>query len=185
MSEEAIASEKSALRKRVTESRKLGHDCGHSLCQKLIDFAWEQRAKTIACFISFGAEPNTNLFLKHCQLDEKIKLYVPRVAGDALEWVLFDENQVRHPLGMNEPVGPSVILSELDLLVVPALALDRFGRRLGRGRGFYDRALSKLSPKQVVGVIHSDELVDLVPTDNHDQLVDFICTCEELLPASH
>jgi 5-formyltetrahydrofolate cyclo-ligase len=184
MSEESIASAKSAMRTRISNSRKLGHDCGHSHSQKLIDFAWEQRAKTIGCFISFGDEANTNLFLKHCQLDEQIKLYVPRISGDTLEWVLFDENQVRHPLGMNEPVGPSVTLSDLDLLVVPALALDRAGRRLGRGRGYYDRALSILSPKIVVGVVHSDELVELVPTDNHDQFVDIICTCDELLTAS-
>jgi 5-formyltetrahydrofolate cyclo-ligase len=184
MSEEAIASEKTALRARISNARKLGHDCGHSHSQKLIDFAWEKRSKTIGCFISFGDEPSTNLFLKHCQLDEKIKLYVPRVVGDDLEWVLFDENQVRHPLGMSEPVGPAENLSDLDLLVVPALALDTAGRRLGRGRGYYDRALSRLSPKIVVGVVHSDELVEAVPTDSHDRSVDFVCTCEEVLPAS-
>ena len=184
MSEEAIASKKTELRNRISNSRRLGHDCGHSHSQKLIDFAWEQRAKTIGCFISFGDEPGTNLFLKHCQLDETIKLYVPRVSGDELEWVLFDENQVRHPLGMNEPVGPAEILSDLDLLVVPAMALDASGRRLGRGRGYYDRELAKLSPKTVVGLVHSDEFLGDIPTDLHDRPVDFICTCEELLAAS-
>ena len=147
----------------------------------LIDLAWEIRAKTIACFIPFGDEPNTNVFLKHCQLDEKITLYVPRVIGDYLEWVVFDEEQIRHPLGMAEPVGQAVEISSIDLIVVPALAADKSGQRLGRGKGYYDRALSKISAKQVVAVVHDDELFDEIPTEGHDKPVTVICTCSELV----
>jgi 5-formyltetrahydrofolate cyclo-ligase len=178
MSQEAIASQKSSLRKSISTNRKTGHNCGHSHSQMLIDFAWEQRAKTIGCYISFGDEPSTNLFLKHCQLDERIKLYVPRVVGEALEWVLFDETQIRHPLGMNEPVGPAVEISAFDLVVIPALAIDKAGQRLGRGKGFYDRALEELSAKAVVGVVHSDEYLEHLPTEQHDKAVGFVCTCE-------
>jgi 5-formyltetrahydrofolate cyclo-ligase len=184
MSQEAKASEKSSLRKTISMKRKTGHNCGHSHSQKLIDFAWEQKAKTIACYISFGDEPSTNLFLKHCQLDEGITLYVPRVSGENLEWVLFDETQVRHPLGMNEPIGPAAEISELDLVVVPALAIDQAGQRLGRGRGYFDRALASLTAKTVVGVVHSDEFLEHLPTEQHDQKVGLVCTCEDVLAIS-
>lgn len=101
--------------------------------------------------------------------------------GEDLEWVLFDDNQARHPLGMNEPRGDMVSLSEVDLMVIPALAADRLGNRLGRGRGFYDRALAKLTAKKTVVVVHDDELVNQVPTEDHDAVVQAICTCSEII----
>ena len=172
---------KQELRKIVLAGRESGHRCSHSHSQLLIDLSWEQRAKTVACFISFGDEPNTNVFLKHCQLDEKTTLYVPRVTGDDLEWVVFDEEQIRHPLGMAEPVGQAVALESVDLMVVPALAADFSGQRLGRGKGYYDRALAKINAKHTVVVIHDDELFEEIPTEEHDQPVDVICTCSELV----
>lgn len=174
-------SEKTELRRKVLAGRAAGHDCGHAHSQLLIDFSWEQRAKRIACYISFGDEPSTNVFLKHCQLDEKIDLFVPRVVGDDLEWVLFSEDQIRHPLGMNEPSGDPVDISSVDLMVIPALALDRAGNRLGRGRGYYDRALAKIDAKNVVALVHDDELVDEVPVEGHDASVNFVCTCSAIV----
>ncbi|MEO0313140.1 MAG: hypothetical protein RL140_370 [Actinomycetota bacterium] len=181
MSTSSQTEQKQRLRRAALDGRKSGHKCSHAHSQLLIDLAWEQRVKTVACFISFGDEPNTNVFLKHCQLDEKIILYVPRVTGEDLEWVVFDEEQIRHPLGMAEPVGNAVELESVDLMVVPALAADRHGRRLGRGKGFYDRALAGISAKLTVAVIHDDELVDRVPVEDHDKSVEVVCTCSELI----
>lgn len=172
---------KNVLRKVVLAGRESGHKCSHSHSQLLIDLTWEQRAKTVACYIPFGDEPNTNVFLKHCQLDEKITLYVPRVSGDDLEWVVFDEEQIRHPLGMAEPVGEAVKLESVDLIVVPALAADLKGQRLGRGKGYYDRALAKISAKLTVVVVHDNELYEEIPTEEHDQPVDVVCSCSELV----
>lgn len=181
MSEDAKTNTKQAFRKRILEGRESGHDCGHSHSQLLIDFSWERRVKTVACYISFGDEPSTNVFLKHCQFNDRIELYVPRVNGEDLEWVLFNEDQARHPLGMNEPIGDAMTLTEIDLMVVPALAADRQGKRLGRGRGFYDRALSKLEAKTIVVLVHDDELLEEVPTESHDVAAEAICTCSEIV----
>jgi 5-formyltetrahydrofolate cyclo-ligase len=180
MSAEAVTLEKQAMRASVLARRSSGHSCGHSHSQLLIDFSWEHRVKSVACFISFGDEPNTNVFLKHCQFNDRITLYVPRVNGEDLEWVVFDEQQARHPLGMSEPLGEAIALSEVDLMVLPALAADRFGNRLGRGRGFYDRALTEVKAKKTVVVVHDDELVNRVPTEDHDVVVQAICTCSEI-----
>lgn len=181
MSEEAIAKEKQELRTQVLSNREKGHNCGHAHSQLLIDYAWEKRVKSVACFISFGDEPNTNIFLKHCQFDEKLDLYVPRVNGDDLEWVRFDEDQARHPLGMNEPTGEAIDLTEVELMVVPALAADRSGNRLGRGRGFYDRALARISATKTIVVVHDDEVFEAVPAGMHDAPVQAICTCSEII----
>jgi 5-formyltetrahydrofolate cyclo-ligase len=181
MSAEAVTEMKRELRKSVLATRELGHDCGHSHSQLLIDYSWEQRVKTVACYISFGDEPSTNVFLKHCQLGDRVELFVPRVKGDELEWVAFNEDQARHPLGMNEPLGDAVELTNVDLMVVPALAADRTGQRLGRGRGFYDRALAKISAGKVIVLVHDDELFDSVPTEPHDAKAQAICTCSAII----
>jgi 5-formyltetrahydrofolate cyclo-ligase len=181
MSADAVTEMKLELRKRVLQTREQGHDCGHAHSQLLIDYSWEQRVKTVACYISFGDEPSTNVFLKHCQLGDRLELFVPRVNGDELEWVAFNDDQARHPLGMNEPLGDAVDLPTVDLMVVPGLAADRTGQRLGRGRGFYDRALAKVSAKKVIVLVHDDELVDTVPTESHDASVQAICTCSAII----
>lgn len=181
MSAEELAIQKQALRKTVLAGRQTGHDCGHSHSQLLIDYSWEQKAKSIACYLSFGDEPSTNVFVKHCLLGEKTELYAPRVVGDELEWVPMGEDQATHPLGMNEPVGESVELPEVDLMVIPALAADPSGNRLGRGKGFYDRALKNMRAKKIVVLVHDDELVEHVPTENHDASVQVICTCSQII----
>lgn len=181
MSLDAENQSKKALRERVLVGRAKGHACGHSHSQLLIDYAWEQRAKRVACYLSFGDEPSTNVFLKHCQLDERIELFVPRVAGESLEWVPFTSDQIQHPLGMSEPLGEAVDLGEVDLMVVPALSADRKGNRLGRGKGFYDRALASVVAKKIVVLVHDDELFEEIPNEKHDATVDVVCTCGELV----
>jgi 5-formyltetrahydrofolate cyclo-ligase len=181
MRQEAAIGQKQELRKKVLVGRSGGHRCGHSHSQLLIDYVWERRIKSVACYISFGNEPSTNLFLKHCQLDDRIDLYVPRVAGEHLEWVEFSAEQIKHPLGMNEPTGEAKTLSEVELLVMPALGIDRKGHRLGRGRGYFDRASKQISAKTTIALVHDDELFELVPTEPHDANVDGVCTCGELI----
>ena len=181
MSAEAATNQKRELRKQVLAVRAEGVACGHSHSQLLIDYVWEMRFKTIACYISFGSEPSTNLFLKHCQLEDRIELFVPRVNGDDLEWVEFSAEQIKHPLGMDEPVGSANVLTEVDLMVLPALAIDRQGNRLGRGKGYYDRALQKISAKKTIALVHDGEFIEAVPNEDHDARVDAVCTCGELI----
>lgn len=182
MASQSVTEQKAALRAQVLAGREHGHDCGHSHSQLLIDYSWDLRAKKIACYISFGDEPSTNVFLRHCQLNEQLELYVPRVSGSSLEWVLFNEEHARHPLGMSEPLGEATQLTSVDLMVVPALAMDRSGNRLGRGKGFYDRALADIVAEKIVALVHDDELMESVPVESHDFKIDGICTCSELLP---
>ncbi|HUC07406.1 MAG TPA: 5-formyltetrahydrofolate cyclo-ligase, partial [Solirubrobacterales bacterium] len=68
-------------------------------------------------------------------------------------------------------------LSEIDLFVVPARAVDANGHRLGRGKGYYDATLAAASPKaRRVCLVFDQQIVDLVPTEPHDARMDAICT---------
>jgi 5-formyltetrahydrofolate cyclo-ligase len=68
-----------------------------------------------------------------------------------------------------EPWLPSSALGEAGLVLVPALAVDRTGVRLGRGRGFYDRSLPNRDPRSwLIAMVRDEELVDELPADAHD-----------------
>ncbi|MEI4273087.1 5-formyltetrahydrofolate cyclo-ligase [Klenkia sp. LSe6-5] len=92
-------------------------------------------------------------------------------AGRVLAWARAAA-LVEGRFGLLEPTGPRLppeALGEASVVVVPALATGRDGGRLGRGAGFYDRALRHASPDAVlVGVVFDEELLPTVPTEPHD-----------------
>ena len=81
----------------------------------------------------------------------------------------------RGALGVLEPGGEPVALDDIDVLVVPAIAVDLEGRRLGRGRGHYDATLAAFAGRNVALVFES-QLVPEVPVGEHDRPVDVVCT---------
>ncbi len=96
-------------------------------------------------------------------------IYLPRVAGDDIEVVPYREGLMRTgAFGISEPDGPAADPADLDLVIVPAVALDQHCQRLGRGRGYYDRLLAQC-PAYTIGVALDCQWVDEVPADEHDQ----------------
>ena len=89
---------------------------------------------------------------------------------------------VRGPLGLQEPGGDKVPLGEIDVLVVPAVAVDLQGHRLGRGRGHYDATLAAFAGRSAALVFES-QLVPEVPVGEHDRPVDAVCTEARLVAA--
>jgi 5-formyltetrahydrofolate cyclo-ligase len=97
---------------------------------------------------------------------------VPRVRGP-LDWARFDGTFARGPLGLREPAGPRMgteAIGMAGLVLVPGLAADRDGVRLGRGGGYYDRTLP-LARAPLVILLYDDELVDRLPAEEHDHPV--------------
>ena len=82
---------------------------------------------------------------------------------------------VRGALGIEEPEGSPVLLADLDVLVVPALAVDPHGHRLGRGRGHYDATLAEASALSIA-LIFEVQVVQEVPVGEHDRPVSAVCT---------
>ena len=107
---------------------------------------------------------------------------LPVVIGDDQplvfrQWKMGDESDAGR-WGILEP-KPSAKTIEPDVLLVPLLSFDKQGYRLGYGGGFYDRSIEQLAAKKpiiVVGVGYSDQEVDKVPTQPHDQKLDWILT---------
>ena len=103
--------------------------------------------------------------------------FLPRVNGVNLDILPYEESRLE--LGsfhIEEPSGDNVVdPSELELIVVPAVAYDRKGNRLGRGKGFYDRLLGTTKATKV-GIGYEFQLLDELPVEPHDVGVDIIIT---------
>jgi 5-formyltetrahydrofolate cyclo-ligase len=135
---------KANLRRRLRaqrEERYVEHNLLH-----LLDIPEISQASVIASYYSFGTEPNT-LELNQAILEKGKTLLLPRINGENLEWVQWNgaAETVRENGKFHEPIGePFSNLGSIELILVPALAIDPDGYRLGQGGGFYDRALPQL-----------------------------------------
>jgi 5-formyltetrahydrofolate cyclo-ligase len=112
------------------------------------------------------------------------RLLLPVLRPDLdLDWADFTGPLVEAQTGLREVDGPRLgvtAITEATLVVVPAVAVDRTGVRLGRGGGSYDRALSRIQPNAlVVALLYDGELVDALPAEPHDRRVSAV-----ILPGS-
>jgi 5-formyltetrahydrofolate cyclo-ligase len=163
---------KANLRRRLRaqrEERYVEHNLLH-----LIEVPEISKASVIASYYSIGTEPSTHA------LNQKIialgkKLYLPRIAGEVIEWVQWNgtAETLQENGKFHEPVGPALTqLDEIDLVLVPALAIDPDGYRLGQGGGFYDRALPLLRAWKH-GVVYPFERMEHdLPRESWDIAVD-------------
>ena len=136
-------------------------------------------AKTIVAYYSLPDEVDTHRFIDELLADGKT-VYLPKVVGDE-DMVLCRftgaESLQEGAFGIMEPVGAQISTDEaIDVVLVPGMAFDGDGNRLGRGKGYYDRFLKSLShPRpQLIGVCFDFQKVDVVPTEPTDVKVDVV-----------
>jgi 5-formyltetrahydrofolate cyclo-ligase len=131
-------------------------------------------AGTIAAYYSIGVEPDTRgLVYALWKRGSYVLLPVLRPDGD-LDWASYEgpDSLVPGPRGLREPGEPTRgvdAVARADAVLVPALAVDGAGRRLGRGGGSYDRALARVGPLiPLIALVYDEELVGNVPSEGHD-----------------
>jgi 5-formyltetrahydrofolate cyclo-ligase len=133
-----------------------------------------QKAKTVLAFWSLPDEINTHDFVVKWSLNKRMVL--PVVVGNDLELREFtrvDKMEEESFFGILEPkTGKLVDPAEIDFAIIPGVAFDKKGNRLGRGKGFYDRTLHKLTRAIKVGIAYEFQLIDSVPVSEHDIPVD-------------
>ena len=138
-------------------------------------------ARTLAAFVPDDDEPgHGRLPVAYTQLGIRVLLPVVPEQGFDLRWAVDSGRFAPGRFGLLEPVGPrlgTTALGDADVVVVPSLAVARDGSRLGRGAGFYDRALRHARPDAVlVALVFDDELLDELPTEPHDRRVTAVVT---------
>jgi len=134
-------------------------------------------AGTAAVYYSIGAEPGTH-GLVYALWKRGTYVLLPLLRPDMdLDWASYEgpDSLRPGPRGLTEPAEPprgTGAVSRADLVIVPALAVDRRGTRLGRGGGSYDRALARVGPQvPTIALLYDGELLDEVPAAAHDQRV--------------
>jgi 5-formyltetrahydrofolate cyclo-ligase len=147
------------------------------ITRNLVDLTTDLSAQSISCYLSTDAEPNTRPFLNWAHR-QGIRVLLPITREDGLlDWTTSDgESETEGLFGMPEPVGEllgPIAINDVDLIVIPAAAVDWRGMRMGWGRGYFDKTLGSMEKcPPVYAVLFDAELVDDVPREMHDQPVD-------------
>ena len=174
--------DKASLRRRLVAARAAMPDSARAQASRLIrDHVLEMpevsAAGTIAAYYSIGTEPDTHgLIFGLWKRGSYVVLPVLRPDGD-LDWASYEgpDSLAPGPRGLLEPTEPArgpATVARADVVLVPALAVDARGYRLGRGGGSYDRALARVSGQvPTIALIYDDELLPAVPTEAHVQRV--------------
>ncbi|MGB8390872.1 5-formyltetrahydrofolate cyclo-ligase [Mycobacterium sp.] len=172
---------KAALRKRLLAARRGVADDVRAAEARMLSERLEPAVRsggTVCAYVPVDTEPGSVEMLDMLlRRSARVLLPVARTAADntplPLRWGEYRPGAlVPGRSGLLEPPEPwlpASALAEASLVLLPALAVDRSGVRLGRGQGFYDRSLSARNPQaQLVAVVRDDELVDELPAEPHD-----------------
>ncbi len=162
------------------------HDASLAACQKLMGLDLFVHAGAVMLYMPLTSEVDvSSIALRALQAGKTV--CVPHVVGTHLRPVEItrfdvadmdlDDHGVRTPRD-GAPVSPEI----LDLIVVPGLAFDSAGHRLGRGGGIYDRFLSRVARRTaVIAIAYDAQVVEHVPSSRHDVPVQFVVTDRRII----
>ena len=177
-----LRSAKAVLRRRLLAARaalpgERRDEAGRLLRDAVLDLPEAQMAGTVAAYISVGTEPGTRS-LVYALWKRGAYVLLPLLRPDNdLDWASYEgpDSLAAAARGLLEPTEPPrgvAAVARADLVIIPALAADLRGRRLGRGGGSYDRVLARVGGSvPTVALLYDDELLDEVPAGPHDQPV--------------
>ena len=189
---DAIADAKRALRAELRERRQCLSEsardaAAHGVTEQLDALVARVGARSLSCFLSTTTEPGTREFVDRA-VARGIRVLLPVTRADGLlDWSVAtpDIDIAEGMYGLPEPVGEllgPIAVNSVDLLVIPAAAVDRGGMRLGWGRGFFDKTIGSMERcPPVYAVVYDTEILDEVPRDLHDQRVTGVVTPTQTL----
>lgn len=181
-----VNEQKKLLRKVMLQKRKTLSDSetavkNSAITEKLLSLEKVQSAELILSFVSAKGEVGTREFISKC-LEAGKTVAVPRcIDGSNMEFCVihtFDDLE-KGMYGIDEPKQHCEIIkaenAQNSVLIVPALCFNPDGYRLGYGKGYYDRFISRYKG-YTVGVCYSEFMTDDIPVDEYDRCVDIVIT---------
>ena len=179
---------KQALREKIRKDRKAIPANSHAeksaaIRQKLEALPEFAEAQSILMYISKSDEVATHQLTKDC-IEAGKKVYVPKVQDDSLiicpivGWEQLKPGSfgLLEPCETLDPANPE----EVDIILVPGIAFDGRGHRIGYGRGFYD-SLLKFTRGSKVGLAFSEQIIDEIPDEEHDVALDMVITDTDII----
>ncbi|MEO8908409.1 MAG: 5-formyltetrahydrofolate cyclo-ligase [Microbacteriaceae bacterium] len=181
-----LSNQKRALRAELRERRQNmttteRESAAAGITRHLVDLTTDLSARSVSCYLPTLLEPNTRPYLNWARA-QGIRVLLPISREDGLlDWTTGDgETETESILGFPEAVGEllgPIAINDVDLILVPAAAVDKTGLRMGWGRGYFDKTLGSMEKcPPVYAVLFDGELVDQVPRELHDQPVDGVVT---------
>ncbi len=182
MRKEDIRSHVKARKAMLTDAeRRLAADSVFAVLENSVAF---MMADNILLYHSLPDELSTHAFIE--KWHDRKHFFLPRVNGVNLDILPYNRSTLS--LGafhIEEPEGDDVTdISEIELIVVPGIAYDRHGNRVGRGKGYYDRLLASTRATKI-GVGYDFQLVDEIDAEPHDVVMDLIVTEHEIIRIPH
>ena len=186
---------KRALRAELRERRQLLSEsqrdaAASEIGARLDELVEVLGARSISCFLSTTTEPGTRDFVTRA-VRRGIRVLLPITRADGLlDWaVASDDDEISEGLfGLPEPTGEvlgPIAVNDVDLMIVPAAAVDRAGMRMGWGRGYFDKTIGSMEKcPPVYAVIYDSEILDSLPREVHDQPVNGVVTPTQTLDLS-
>jgi 5-formyltetrahydrofolate cyclo-ligase len=177
-----VVGAKAGLRRRLLAARRLLSPeqravAARAVRDAVLSLPETQMAGTVAAYYSLGSEPDTHGLIYALWKRGSYVLLPVLLPDGELDWASYEgpDSLRPGPRGLTEPAEPSrgvTGITSADLVLVPALAVDHSGQRLGRGGGSYDRALARVGPRiPTVALLYDPELLAEVPVAPHDQRV--------------
>ncbi len=157
------------------------------ITKTLIDTDAFKTAKTVMCYLSFGSEVDTKLIIDEC-FEQGKTILIPIIMRntdastymEASQLIDYNEDLAPGTMGILEPIASAIRIKDpktIDLIIIPGLAFDRQGNRLGYGSGYYDYFLGRLRDDcNQIAITFSFQLIDHIPTQKHDMKVRNIIT---------
>ena len=141
-----------------------------------------KKAKDIFIYVSFGSEVSTH------ELRDKKNIYVPKTDINKKEMIAVKINSFAElnvdNYGILEPISvdKEKIASDFDIIVMPGVAFDKEGNRIGYGGGYYDKYLEKnIFKAKKIALAYEEQILEKIETDYHDIKVDFIINTEKII----
>jgi len=177
---------KLVLKKRSLLSPKDVREKSKIIREKLFEQTEFQNAKNVFTYISFANEVRTQEIIEKC-ISLKKKVFVPVVDEKSNELIIAEflgfEKLKKNSLGVMEPFPIKIFpLREIDFILVPGIAYDQSLNRLGFGKGFFDKFLSKLVSKiPIIAIAFELQIVERVPVAEKDIKVQKILTEKRII----
>ena len=145
------------------------------ICRSLKAHIAINDARVVALFSPLPDEPMIGALID--ELSKRMAVLLPRVEGDTMEFYLYSPELIScGAFGIMEPAGGvAVAPGEIDIMLVPGVAFTPCGDRIGRGKGFYDRYMSRNDFRALkIGVCYAEQLIESIPMEPHDMKMDFV-----------
>ncbi len=164
------------LKRCISESNKI--EATNKVASAIEQLPYFKSASNILLYHSLPDELNTHSMIDKWSAYKSI--FLPRINDNELE-ILHANNTQLGAFNIQEPVGSTIIpLSTINIAIIPGVAFDKNGVRLGRGKGYYDRLLCQCNVIKV-GICYDFQLLEKLPSDSHDIPMDIVITPKQTL----